>query len=320
MSEEQVIDLHGRPVTYRVAGPESGPVIVLVHGIANTAASFVDTPDLLADSLGVRVIAPDLFRRGESHEIDTDTSLGGRAAVIRDLMVALHIPSATLIGHSLGGGVSLQFSYLFPRRVERLVLVASGGLGREVTPILRYATLPGSELLLSLLGSRVAQKASAAVDKSIDVAAVLAPDRFQPSHKETTRSVSSLADAALRASFVSTARHVLDRNGQRISALDRLYLAAHVPVLLIHGSKDRIIPAQHSIQGHEAIAHSRLEIIEGAGHFPHLDCADTFVELVGDFLSTTEPAHVDDDELARILAERSDEPDVLPPPAPSLGA
>lgn len=308
MSDEHTIELHGSPVTYLTAGPESAPVVVLVHGIANTSASFVDTPDLLAERLGVRVVAPDLFRRGASHEIDTDTSLGGRAALIRDLLVALHIPSATLIGHSLGGGVSLQFSYLFPRRVERIILVASGGLGREVSPVLRYATLPGSELFLSLLDSKLARRASHAVDKSIDVAAALAPDHFRPSHKETTRSFSSLADAALRASFVSTARHVLDRNGQRISALDRLYLAGHVPVMLIHGSKDRIIPLSHSERGHAELSHSRLEVIEGAGHFPHLDEPDLFLDLVGDFLATTEAAHVDDDELARILDEQSDHP------------
>lgn len=82
-----------------------------------------------------------------------DYSLGAHAATLRDLLDRLEIEQVTLVGHSLGGGIAMVFSYLFPERVDRLVLVASGGLGREVSPLLRSATLPGAEYVLPVIAS-----------------------------------------------------------------------------------------------------------------------------------------------------------------------
>src|SRR3954468_24730941 len=139
--------LHGHRVHYRSAG--SGPVLVLVHGITSTSATWAGVLPYLAERF--TVVAPDLLGHGDSAKPRGDYSLGAHASGIRDLLVALGHSRATVVGHSLGGGIAMQLAYQFPERVERLVLVNSGGLGREVNLMLRAATLPGSEYVLPVL-------------------------------------------------------------------------------------------------------------------------------------------------------------------------
>ncbi len=131
---------------YRVAG--SGPPIVLIHGMLNSSSHWRSVALNLASEY--TVIAPDLIGHGDSAAPRGDYSLGAHAASIRDLLAAIGIDRASIVGHSLGGGVAMQFFYQFPQRVERLVLVSSGGLGREVKPTLRTAALPGISGLLAL--------------------------------------------------------------------------------------------------------------------------------------------------------------------------
>ena len=90
------------------------------------------------------VIAPDLIGHGDTATPRGDYSLGAHAASIRDLMTTIGVDRATIVGHSLGGGVAMQFFYQFPQRTERLVLISSGGLGHDVSPLLRGAALPGA--------------------------------------------------------------------------------------------------------------------------------------------------------------------------------
>src|SRR6267142_3836982 len=140
------IDLHGHRVIYRIAG--SGPPVVLIHGMVNSSRHWESVALRLADAY--TVIAPDLIGHGDSATPRGDYSLGAHAASIRDVLAAIGIDRATIVGHSLGGGVAMQFFYQFPQRTERLVLVSSGGLGHDVSPLLRTATLPGMSALLSL--------------------------------------------------------------------------------------------------------------------------------------------------------------------------
>jgi len=141
------IVVHGHRVFYRSAG--SGPVVVLVHGITSTSATWANVLPYLAERF--TVIAPDLLGHGASAKPRGDYSLGAYASEIRDLLIALGHDRATVVGHSLGGGVAMQLAYLFPEHCDRLVLVSSGGLGRDITALLRAASLPGSELVLPLL-------------------------------------------------------------------------------------------------------------------------------------------------------------------------
>src|SRR5215216_3825371 len=143
------IDLHGHQVVYRIAG--SGPPVVLVHGMVNSSRHWEAVAKRLADRY--TVIAPDLVGHGDSATPRGDYSLGAHASVIRDLLSALGVERATVVGHSFGGGVAMVFFWQFPHRVERLGLVSSGGLGPEVSPLLRSIALPGASALISLVGA-----------------------------------------------------------------------------------------------------------------------------------------------------------------------
>ncbi len=143
--EPRTITLHGRPVTYAQAG--SGPVLLLIHGMAGTFENWQAVIEPLAQRH--TVIAPDLPGHGASAPGAGDYSIGALAAALRDLLVALGHERTTLVGHSLGGGIAMQFAYQFPEITERLVLVSSGGLGPEVSPVLRAAALPGADLFIA---------------------------------------------------------------------------------------------------------------------------------------------------------------------------
>jgi pimeloyl-ACP methyl ester carboxylesterase len=242
------------------------------------------------------VVAPDLLGHGESAKPRGDYSLGAHANGIRDLLLALGHDRATIVGQSFGGGVAMQFAYQHPEWCERLVLVSSGGLGQEVAMLLRGLTFPGTEHLLPLACNRPVRDAGVAVTGWLERIGL----RPAPVVAEMWRSFASLSDGSTREAFVHTLRSVVDVHGQRVSATDRLYLAADVPTLIVWGDRDPIIPFAHGVAAHEAIAGSRFEVFEGVGHYPHCEQPDRFVEVLADFLATTEPANVKVDLTDRV--------------------
>jgi pimeloyl-ACP methyl ester carboxylesterase len=277
--------LHGHRVAYRCAG--SGPAIVLVHGITSTSATWERVMPYLATDF--TVIAPDLLGHGQSAKPRGDYSLGAYASGVRDLMVSLGHERATFVGHSLGGGVAMQVAYQFPERCERLVLVDSGGLGRELSFLLRSATLPLSEVVLPMLASTRILDAGRLAGRVFGRLGL----RTGTDIGELAKGHASLADADARAAFVHTLRTIVDPGGQRVDASDRLYLAKNVPFMLVWGEQDPIIPVAHAYKAHELVASSRLEIFENAGHFPHVDDPQRFLDVLLDFIESTEPAAVD---------------------------
>jgi pimeloyl-ACP methyl ester carboxylesterase len=286
--ELQDIKLHGHRVCFRKMG--EGPPLVLIHGITSSSENWCGVAPRLAEHH--MLLAPDLLGHGNSAKPRGDYSMGGFASGLRDLMMALDIPRATIVGHSLGGGVAMQFAYQFPGMADRLALVASGGLGRDVHSFLRAATIPGAELVIPLLASRRVLNAGRAVGRTLDrVGIKLGNDVL-----EMARGHASLGDPKTRAAFVHTLRAIIDPSGQRVRATDRLYLAAQLPVLLLWGARDRIIPLEHGIRAHELIPGSRLEVFERSGHFPHLDEPDRFVNTIRDWLATTEPGDTNADQ------------------------
>jgi pimeloyl-ACP methyl ester carboxylesterase len=262
-------------------------VVVLVHGITSTSATWSNVLPYLGERY--TVIAPDLLGHGESAKPRGDYSLGAYASGIRDLIVALGHDRATFVGHSLGGGVAMQLAYQFPEHCERLVLVASGGLGREITPLLRAASLPGAELVLPLL----ADGRILAVGRTVGRLLGRVGLRVHTDLGEVLRGHASLTDGETRAAFLHTLRTIVDPWGQRVDASDRLYLAQAIPFLLVWGDRDPIIPVEHARAAHQLVPGSRLEIFPGAGHFPHLDDPLRFVRLLVDFMDRSEPAQVD---------------------------
>ena len=280
------IFLHGHRVHYRTAG-RSGPVLVLIHGITGSAKQWDAVIPLLAEHY--RVIAPDLLGHGESAKPRGDYSLGAYAASVRDLLIALGHRRATIVGHSLGGGVAMQFAYEYPPFAERLVLVSSGGLGREVHLLLRAATLPGSDLVLPLIAHARVLALGAGLGQVLDRVGL----RAGPDLAEMAHGYESLADAGARQAFLHTLRAVIEPGGQRVSATDRLYLASLLPALIIWGRRDPLIPVHHAGVAHRAMEGSRMEIFDEAGHFPQLHDPVRFAHTLIDFIEETEPARYD---------------------------
>jgi pimeloyl-ACP methyl ester carboxylesterase len=293
--ELEEIRIHGHRVTYRRAG--WGPVIVLIHGITGSCSTWEHVIEPLAERY--TVVAPDLLGHGESAKPRGDYSLGAYASGIRDLLAAIGHDRATVVGHSLGGGVAMQMAYQFPERVERLVLVSSGGLGREVHLLLRAAALPGSEVVLPLLASPGLIGRIGGVGSFLGRLGLRAGDDLD----EMWRGFSSLADPGARAAFVHTLRTILDPGGQRVSATDRLYLAEEMPSLIIWGERDPIIPHHHGVRASEIMPGSRLVTFPQAGHFPHRADPRRFVRELTDFMESTEPGDTRDERLRELLRE-----------------
>jgi pimeloyl-ACP methyl ester carboxylesterase len=291
------IELHGHRVIYRIAG--SGPPVVLIHGMVNSSRHWESVALRLAEEY--TVIAPDLLGHGDSAAVRGDYSLGAHAASIRDLLAAIGVDRATIVGHSLGGGVAMQFFYQFPQRTERLVLVSSGGLGREVSPLLRGAALPGAAALLWLAahprlvsmlertGERLQERGSR---RGVYLQAIV-------------RALGPLGEPGARKAFLHTLRSVIDAHGQRVSARDRLYLLGPVPTLIVWGQRDHTIPLSHGWEAHQAIPGSRFEALPGAAHFPHLEDPDGLAGVLHDFLQATEPHVIDDGEWGDVVSQRS---------------
>jgi pimeloyl-ACP methyl ester carboxylesterase len=280
--------------------------VLLVHGVTGYAEQWGRVMPLLAGR-GLAVLAPDLVGHGHSAKPRGDYSLGAYASGLRDLVVALGHERVTVVGHSLGGGIAMQFAYQFPERTERLVLVSSGGLGREVSLLLRAATLPGAGLALPLLTSPPARRAGTVAGGALRrLGRLRATDVV-----EIGAGFGSLADGEARQAFLHTLRAVVEPAGQRISAVDRLYLAEAVPSLVVWGARDPIIPAAHARVAHAAMPGSRLAVLEDAGHFPQLEQPEAFAAVLGAFLAETAPAAAD----AAALRERV----LAGPPAPGAG-
>jgi pimeloyl-ACP methyl ester carboxylesterase len=293
------VRIHGHEVGYRRVG--QGPVLLLIHGIAGSSRAWTEVMPLLARDY--TVVAPDLIGHGESAKPLGDYSLGAHASGLRDLLAVLGIERATLVGQSLGGGVAMQLAYQHPEICERLVLVDSGGLGREVSWVLRYLTIPGAEFLMPVLfppfvrawGNAVARFLYDRGLRSVGAA-------------ESWRAYASLTESANRNAFVRTVRAVIDPGGQSVSARDRLYLTAEVPTLIIWGDRDGIIPLDHAYAAHRALPASRLEIIQGVGHFPQVEAPARFAEVLMDFVRTTKPGEGRPAQFISMLRKGSPDP------------
>jgi len=282
--EQKEFTIHGKRLTYRIGG--KGPLLLLIHGMAGSATTWKQVMPALSKHF--TVLAPDLLGHGDSNKEKGDYSLGAMASTLRDLIVGLGYKRATVVGQSYGGGIALQFAYQYPERCERLVLVDAGGLGKEVNPLLRMLTLPGSEAVLLVACAPPVRRVVEAIGRVV-FRKRLQRDTVIP---ELWRSYASLGSVEGRRAFLRTLRAVIDPRGQSVSAHDKLYLAAGMPTLIIWGEDDRIIPVEHAYAAHKVIAGSWLEIIEGVGHYPHCEAPERFVTALTEFIESTRPARI----------------------------
>jgi pimeloyl-ACP methyl ester carboxylesterase len=287
---QEEITAYGHRVSFKVAG-DSGPVLLLIHGITGSSLHWEPIMPLLAERF--TVIAPDLLGHGESAKPRGDYSLGAYASGLRDLLIALGHKRATVVGHSLGGGIAMQFAYQFPERTDRLVLMSSGGLGEEVSILLRAGTLPGSELVLPILSHSRVRGVVAAAGRLLG-ALRLNPG---PDIEEMARGIGSLADSDARSAFLHTLRGVIDARGQRVSAVDRLHLTRDMPSLVIWGERDPIIPVKHGRAAHGAMPGSELELLPRAGHFPQIEEPVRVATILREFIESTQAADLVADDM-----------------------
>jgi pimeloyl-ACP methyl ester carboxylesterase len=291
------MQLHGHRVSYRRGG--AGPALLLLHGVTNSSATWEGAAPALAEHF--TLIAPDLLGHGASATPRGDYSLGAHASGARDVLTALGIERVTVVGHSLGGGIAMQFAYQFPERCERLVLVSSGGLGREVHLLLRAAALPGADYVLPALTSAGLLGVGRRVGGLLRWVPGVSPSEDL---QVLAQGFASLDNAGSRQAFLHTVRAVIEPSGQRVSAHNRLDLAGLLPSLIVWGEKDSIIPVSHGAAAHEAMPGSRFEVFPNAGHMPHNADPERFAELLIEFCETTEPARLTADHWSTAIRSR----------------
>ncbi len=282
MADTKFVDIHGvrQAVIDEGAGDE---VLLLIHGMAGSADTWRAVLPQLAKKY--RVVAPDLLGHGRSAKPRTDYSLGAFAVGLRDLLDELGVESATVVGHSLGGGVAMQFLYQHPDYCRRLVLIGSGGLGPDVGWILRVLAAPGAEFVMPVIAPAPILRAGNALRSWLSSAGLRSPRGA-----EVWAAYSSFADSAARDAFLRTLRSVVDYRGQAVSALNRLNVREGLPVLAIWGEEDKIIPVDHAYSALQVRPDCRLEILPGIGHFAQVEAPTEVIELIDEFISTATPA------------------------------
>ncbi|WKW96682.1 alpha/beta hydrolase [Rhodococcus aetherivorans] len=305
--------IHGYRRAFRIAG--EGPALLLLHGIGDNSSTWREVIPHLARRY--TVIAPDLLGHGRSDKPRSDYSVAGYANGVRDLLSLLGIERVTVVGHSLGGGVAMQFAYQFPQLVDRLVLVAAGGVTKDVHPALRLLSLPGLSEALKLLrlpGAMPAMRiAGGLLGRWHDTP--LRPGVLLHDTSDLIRVLSGLPDPTACEAFLRTLRAVVDWRGQVVTMLDRCYLTEDLPVQLIWGEHDSVIPVDHAHLAHSAMPHSRLDVFCGAGHFPFRDDPIRFVRVVEEFLDSTAPAEFDEQRWGRLLINGVSESRITGSPA-----
>jgi len=288
--------IHGYRRAYRMAG--SGPALLFIHGIGDDSSTWLD---VLASLTGdYTVIAPDLLGHGGSDKPRADYSVAAYACGMRDLLATLDIDRVTVIGHSLGGGVAMQFAYQFPERCERLVLVSSGGVAPGVHPLLRLAAAPGTDLMLPLLGTPPVREA---LRRFTSLLRATGGFGLGADIDYVVEKYVRLAESPSRQAFLRTLRAVVDWRGQVVNMLDRSYLTEGIPTMLVWGTRDHVVPSAHALIAHAAMPGSRLEIFDGAGHFPHHTSPQRFLAVLRDFLTRTRPAVHDVQRWRRLLRQ-----------------
>lgn len=274
MTELKYLELYGERLAYVDEG--RGEVLLLLHGMAGSSQTWRSVIRPL--SRNFRVVAPDLLGHGGSDKPRSDYSLGAFAVLLRDLLDELDIARATVVGHSLGGGIAMQFSYQHPEYCQRLILIDSGGLGDDVGLTLRLLSAPGAELIMPIIAPQRVLAWGNRLGSWLHKSGI-----ESPRGEEIWSSYSSFADAAMRAAFLRTLRSVVDYRGQAVNALSRLATKTDLPIMVIWGDQDAIIPVEHAYATKELMPGIRLEVLTGVGHFPQAERPAEVVELIEDF-------------------------------------
>jgi pimeloyl-ACP methyl ester carboxylesterase len=301
--EVRYLTIHGHRRAFVLEG--SGPALLLLHGLGCDHTTWLPVIRTLARRY--TVIAPDMLGHGESDKPRADYSVGGYANGMRDLLTVLGIDKVTVVGHSFGGGVAMQFAYQYPERTERMILVSPGGLGREVALAIRAITLPGFHQVMGVVTMPGVRHMVTGGLKALSTAA---PTRDLD---EVAAIIDSFRDPASRRAIRHVVSAVVDWRGQVVTMVDRAYLTQAMPMCVIWGSEDRVIPVKHAALAAEVAPSAVVELIANAGHFPHKDHPQRFVKVVNDFIRSTEPAVYHRERWRALLKTGPHEPAVPEP-------
>ncbi len=291
--EVQFVTIHGHRRAFVKAG--TGPAVLLLHGLACDHTTWEPVIDTLAKRY--TVIAPDLLGHGLSDKPRADYSVGGYANGMRDLLTVLGIDKVTVVGHSFGGGIAMQFAYQFPERTERMLLVASGGLGPEVSPFIRAITTPGYHQVLGALTVPGVRHAGVAGLKALSGTGW----RRTRDLNEVADIFETFKDPNARAAIRHVVKAVVDWRGQIVTMADRAYLTEEMPMAVVWGRDDKVIPVRHASNAAALAPKARIEVIPNAGHFPHKDHPERFSKILHDFIRTTRPATYSRAKFRRLL-------------------
>ena len=280
--EVQYLTIHGHERAFVKAG--TGPALLLLHGLGCDHTTWL--PVLAALARRYTVVAPDLLGHGSSAKPRADYSVGGYANGMRDLLTVLGIDKVTVVGHSFGGGVAMQFAYQFPERTERLVLVAPGGLGPEVTMAVRAVTLPGFHQAMGVFTLPLVRQLTTASLRTLAASGLPVARDLD----EVAAIVESFRDPQARRAVRRVVASVVDWRGQVVTMADRAYLTAAMPMCVVWGSGDAVIPARQARRITELAPGATVEVVADAGHFPHKDQPQRFVRILDEFVRTHPPA------------------------------
>ncbi len=274
--------VHGHRRAFVKCG--SGPALLLLHGLGCDSTTWRDLVPRLAERF--TVVAPDLLGHGRSGKPRADYSLGGYANGMRDLLTLLKIDRVTVVGHSLGGGVAMQFAYQFPERTERLALIAPGGLGPEVSWAIRALTLPGAGTVVGAVARRPLRPVVATALRAL--AGTGLPRTRDLG--EVAGIYEQLADPEARAAIRHVVRAVVDWRGQVITMTDRAYLTRLMPMCVLWGEEDDVIPVAHAANAEAYAPGAEVHVLPGTAHFPQRDQPDRVAQILTDFVDSTRPA------------------------------
>ena len=273
--EEDHVAVDGVRLRYLDQG--GGAPVVLLHGDGESASS--DWSSVMGElSRSYRVIAPELLLPDSAEGTD-DRSAGQLSRLVVGSLEALRIDTATLVGHSLGGLVAVRAALGCPERIGRLVLASSVGLGREINPLIALTSLPGYGELAAAWGATPLGAEQRVLFRSLLLFARpdRAPDRWRDEQRRLARTPGFLTTS------LAAQRSVVGPWGQHDVVVDDLARLS-VPVLVVWGARDLVVPAFHADRALSRLPDGRLAVLRGCGHVPQIERSDEFLDAVQRFL------------------------------------
>jgi 4,5:9,10-diseco-3-hydroxy-5,9,17-trioxoandrosta-1(10),2-diene-4-oate hydrolase len=274
MPQDRYIKIGNVNTRYWAEG-DRGSNVILIHGLGASADIWMHNFSALAERHSVH--APDLVGFGHSDKPRVEYSPSYMAAFLNDFMTTLNIKDACLIGQSLGGGVALMHQLQFPGSVQKLVLVDSAGLGREMPLLMRLATVPfvGETMVMpsragvAFVLRHLVYNAEVVTEELIDIHYEL---NFTP------KAVKSVLNVLRTCATTRGARP--DVLNPVMNSLGKI----GIPTLIMRGREDHLFPVSHACSAAEKMPDSRLYIFDRCGHMPNLERPEEFNSLVLKFL------------------------------------